>query len=91
MDAPGGSRRRLEYENFVIFFDNKSKAVNAALYLQARLPMDERDKIIWFMADMSAEFKRDGVDDLASGKIYGLSTTDSFGMVSIYVFLMHAF
>jgi hypothetical protein len=43
--------------------------------------MDQRDKIIWFMADMSAGFKEAGVSNLASGKLLGICATDSFGML----------
>lgn len=68
-------------QKFVIFFDSKAEAVNAGSYLRSKLPMDERDKIIWFMSDMSAGFKEKGVSDLTSGKLLGICATDSFGMV----------
>jgi len=77
----GGSRQ--QHKKFVIFFDNKKEATSAGRYLRQRLPVDQRDKIIWFMSDMSAGFKEAGVADLASGELLGICATDSFGMVSI--------
>jgi len=79
-DTSGGSRR-WQHKKFVIFFDSKAEAANAGSYLRSKLPMDERDKIIWFMSDMSAGFKEKGVGDLTSGKLLGICATDSFGMV----------
>ncbi|KAF9788745.1 P-loop containing nucleoside triphosphate hydrolase protein [Thelephora terrestris] len=79
-DVSGSSQQRLQHKKFVIFFDNKTEATDAGSYLRSKLPMEERDKIIWFMADMSAGFKQDGVTDLASGKLLGICATDSFGM-----------
>jgi len=77
----GGSRQ--QHKKFVIFFDNKKEATSAGRYLRQRLPVDQRDKIIWFMSDISAGFKEAGVADLASRELLGICTTDSFGMVSI--------
>ena len=80
-DASGGSQQR-RHKKFVVFFDSKREAAGAGRYLRQRLPIDQRDKIIWFMSDMSAGFKEDGVANLASGKLLGICATDSFGMVS---------
>ena len=81
LDASGNPQR--QHKKFVIFFDNKKDATSAGRHLRQRLPIDQRDKVIWFMADMSAGFKETGVSDLASGKLLGICATDSFGMVSI--------
>jgi len=81
----GGPRLPRRHEKFVIFFDNKNEAIAAGDYLRSRLPTDQRHKTIWFMSDMSREFKDDGVEALATGKIWGICSTDSFGMVSGYV------
>jgi superfamily II DNA helicase RecQ len=78
-DTSGGSR---QHKKFVIFFDNKKEATSAGRYLRGKLPIDERDRIIWFMSDMSANFKEEGITNLASGKLLGICATDSFGMVS---------
>ena len=85
-DSSGGSQQRQRHKKFVIFFDNKTEATNAGSYLRSKLPMDERDKIIWFTADMSAGFKMNGVADLTSGKLLGICATGSFGMVSACIF-----
>lgn len=66
-------------QKFVIFFDNKTETASAGSYLRSKLPMDERDKIIWFMSDMSAGLKQDGVAD----QLLGICATDSFRMVSM--------
>ena len=84
LEPSGGSQQR--HKKFVIFFDNKAEATSAGIYLRSRLPMDQRDRIIWFMSDMSAGFKEDGVTDLASGKLMGICATDSFGMVGTWVY-----
>lgn len=85
LDASGGLPQRLGHKKFVIFFDNKTEATTAGSYLRGKLPMDERDKVIWFMSDMSTGFKADGIADLASGELLGICATDSFGMVSVRV------
>jgi hypothetical protein len=78
-DTSGGSQ---QHKKFVIFFDNKKEATSAGRYLRGKLPIDERDRIIWFLSDMSADFKEEGITNLASGKLLGICATDSFGMVS---------
>ena len=82
LDASEGSQRQ-RHKKFVIFFDNKKEATSAGHYLRKRLPIDQRDRIIWFMSDMSSGFKEAGVANLASGELLGICATDSFGMVSI--------
>ena len=79
-DTSGGSQRS-RHKKFVIFFDSKAQATSAGSYLRRRLPVDEQDKIIRFMSDMSAGSKEDGVANLASGKLLEICATDSFGMV----------
>ena len=87
--CPGGPRLPRHHEKFVIFFDSKNEATAAGRYLRSRLPLGQRDRIIWFMSEMSREFKDDGVEGLASGKIWGICATDSFGMVSVGDFRAH--
>ena len=48
-----GSRVPRHHEKFVIFFDDKNEAVAAGDYLRSWLPLDQRQRIIWFMSDMS--------------------------------------
>ena len=81
LDTSEGSRRQ-QHNKFVIFFDNK-EATSAGRCLQQQLPINQCDKIIWFMSDMLAGFKEAGVVDLTSGELLGICATDSFGMVSI--------
>ena len=69
------------HKKFVIFFDDKNEAMAAGDYLRSRLPLDQHDRIVWFMSDMSREFKDDKVEALTSGQLWGICLTDSFGMV----------
>ena len=82
-NTSGDSQPLRHHEKFVIFFDDKNEATAAAQYLRSRLPLDQRHRIIWFMSDMSQEFKEDGIEGLADGKIWGICSTDSFGMVGV--------
>jgi len=86
LDHPGSSGQRLQHKKFVVFFDSKNEAASAGHHLRWRLPLDQRHKVIWFISDMSAGFKEDAITDLASGKIMGICTTDTYGMVSTQTF-----
>jgi superfamily II DNA helicase RecQ len=68
---------------FLVFFDDISDAVAACQSLQARLPRAYRNKIKWFNSEMSNTFKLDELEALKQleGDVWGLCTTDSFGMV----------
>ena len=83
VNSPCGPQLPWHHEKFVIFFDDKNEATAAGRYLRSRLPLDQHHRIIWFMSEMSREFKDNGVEGLASGKIWGICATDSFGMVSV--------
>ncbi|KAJ7908543.1 P-loop containing nucleoside triphosphate hydrolase protein [Mycena leptocephala] len=65
---------------FLIFFDSIADSIEAAKFLRGRLPFEYRHKIKWFNSEMSTEFKETESDALKTGKIWGLSCTDSFGM-----------
>lgn len=80
-DTHDGARLPQCRKKFVVFFDDKNEATAAGDYLRLRLPLDQRKRIIWFMSDMSREYKDDGVEDLTTGEIWGICSTDSFGMV----------
>jgi superfamily II DNA helicase RecQ len=67
---------------FLIFFDDIQDSIGAAKYLLGRLPLELRDKIKWFNADMTTEFKEAEVKNLINGDTWGLCTTESFGLVS---------
>ena len=67
---------------FLILFNSIAEAVDAAKFLRRRLPPEVRDYISWFHSDMSSTFKEDEVEWLRKGEIWGLCTTDAFGLVS---------
>ncbi|EPT02386.1 hypothetical protein FOMPIDRAFT_1118731 [Fomitopsis schrenkii] len=66
---------------FLVFFDDIGESVRAAEHLRARLHPTEREKIVWFNAQMSDEFREEHLTDMMDGTLYGLFCTDSFGMV----------
>ena len=66
---------------FLVFFDDISDAVEACQSLQARLPRAFRNKLKWFNSEMSNTFKVEELAALRQGEVWGLCTTDSFGMV----------
>ncbi|KLO16401.1 P-loop containing nucleoside triphosphate hydrolase protein [Schizopora paradoxa] len=65
---------------FLIFFDNIKECEKAAKHLRRRLPKEYRDKIKWFHATMSEEFREDEVKAMLENEDWGLCVTDSFGM-----------
>lgn len=67
---------------FLIFFDNITTSIAAAKYLQSRLPLEYRHRITWFNSDCTPELREQLVEELQTGKIFGLCCTDSCGMVS---------
>lgn len=66
---------------FLVFFDSIPESVQAGLYLRSLLPLDYRDYVKWFNSDMSDLYKARETLNLLNGDIWGLMTTDSFGMV----------
>ena len=68
---------------FLIFFDDISDSVDACLLLWTHLPQECRNKIKWFTSEMSNTFKNQALEALRKGEMWGLCTTDSFGMVCI--------
>lgn len=67
---------------FLVFFDDIKECVRAADHLRARLHPDEREKLHWFHAQMSEEFRQEDLAGFKGSELYGLMCTDSFGMVS---------
>ncbi|KAH9917710.1 P-loop containing nucleoside triphosphate hydrolase protein, partial [Fomitopsis serialis] len=65
---------------FLIFFDDIDECVRAAEHLRARLHPGEQEKIRWFHAQMSAEFREANLTAFKGPALYGLCCTDSFGM-----------
>ncbi|KAI0072282.1 P-loop containing nucleoside triphosphate hydrolase protein [Panus rudis PR-1116 ss-1] len=70
---------------FMIFFDSKNEAEEAAQYLRSRVSPALRAKIPWFHAGMTPYFRREEVDNLKSGETWGLAATDSGGMVRVFI------
>jgi superfamily II DNA helicase RecQ len=69
-------------ETFAVFFDTTTEAEEAALALRELLPEEDRDKIVWFHAKMSNEFRQEQVEKLKKGELWGICTTEAFGLVS---------
>ena len=42
-----------------------------------------KEKIVWFHSGMSSRFRQNTVEDLKTGKIWGIFCTDAAGMVSL--------
>ncbi|TFY80646.1 hypothetical protein EWM64_g3363 [Hericium alpestre] len=65
---------------FVVFFDNIPDSMAATDYLRSRLPEEYWEKVRWFNADMTGDYREDEVKKMLSGDTWGLCCTDSFGM-----------
>ena len=66
---------------FLVFFDNIPDSIEAVAVLCRHLPLELRDRIKWFNADMSPTFKEEELENLVGGETWGFCTTTSFGMV----------
>lgn len=66
---------------FMIFADNREETQRIAGHLREQLPQDQRHKIVWFHSGMSTKFRKDIIDDLKKGRIWGIVCTDAAGMV----------
>ncbi|KAF6747014.1 P-loop containing nucleoside triphosphate hydrolase protein [Ephemerocybe angulata] len=84
MKSPRNSYEDLKFvllnETFLIFFDDISHSIEAHRALTKDLSPSDRKRIVWFNSDMSMTFKENTIKGLASGEVWGLLTTDSFGM-----------
>ncbi|KAL4259777.1 hypothetical protein AB1N83_012304 [Pleurotus pulmonarius] len=65
---------------FVIFFDSMRETEDAVHYLQSRLPKEYRDRVRWFHATMTSEYRVDEYEAFRQGDVWGLCVTDAFGM-----------
>ena len=52
-DSSDASRLPRCHKKFVIFFDDKNEAMAARDYLWSQLPLNQHNRIVWFMSDMS--------------------------------------
>lgn len=71
---------------FIIFFDNITEAVEACITLRNRLPPEHAHKFAWFHSEMTEAYKRSVVEKLTRGDLWGIFATDSFGMVSAFIY-----
>ena len=67
---------------FLVFFNNIPDSIEAVAVLCWHLPLELRDRINWFNADMSPTFKEEELENLVGGETWGFCTTTLFGMVS---------
>ncbi|KAI6104646.1 hypothetical protein EDD16DRAFT_1492496 [Pisolithus croceorrhizus] len=65
---------------FLIFFDNIPDSINTACVLHCHLPHELKEKIQWFNANMSTQYKETELERLICGETWGLCTMTSFGM-----------
>lgn len=67
---------------FMVFTNSRHTCEGAAKYLRSRLPLELCNKVVWFHAGMTEEFKRETVEKLKRGEIWGICCTDAAGLVS---------
>ncbi|EAU82260.2 hypothetical protein CC1G_12869 [Coprinopsis cinerea okayama7 len=65
---------------FAVFFDNIPESIAARDALLKHLSPEDFDKILWFNSEMSGTFKTEHVEALRTGKLWGILTTESFGV-----------
>lgn len=66
---------------FMVFFNSKKEAEDAALYLMNLVPLEVREKFLWFHAGMSGFFRVEQIESFRNGETWGLELTDAGGMV----------
>jgi superfamily II DNA helicase RecQ len=91
MEHPASSFRDLDFvlrrepgkppDRFLVFFDTTDETVEAVLALRQLLPKEDHLKIRWFNSSMSDEYRAQCVKDFEDGKIWGMCTTDAYGIV----------
>ena len=68
---------------FLIFFDSTKQAEAACRWLRKRLPASLRKMLVYFHSTMTQDYREDTVEELRTGIVFGMTATDSFGMVSM--------
>ena len=68
---------------FMVFFNSKREAEEAAKYLKSRLPLQLRDRVHWLHSGMTAAFRTDEIKNMVEGERWGLLLTDIGGLVSL--------
>ena len=77
----------------MIFANARNETEEKAEHMRNCLPLDLRDKIMWFHSGMSPEFREEAIENLKNGDIWGFWCTDAAGMVRVNihkVFQLHA-
>jgi len=67
---------------FMVFFNSKREAEEAAKYLKSRLPLQLRDRVHWLHSGMTSAFRTDEIKSMVDNERWGLLLTDIGGMVS---------
>ncbi|KAI0257817.1 P-loop containing nucleoside triphosphate hydrolase protein [Gloeopeniophorella convolvens] len=79
-DKPAADGHTHIPSKFMVFFNSKKEAENAAEYLRRRLPLAHREKLRWLHTGMSRAFRTDEVDQIREGGRWGVTLTDIGGM-----------
>lgn len=70
-------------KKFAVFMDNTTHTEAATKAIRKRLPPHLRNKIRWFHATMTNEYRDENLEAFRKGEIWGLFVTDAFGMVRL--------
>ncbi|KAI0741660.1 P-loop containing nucleoside triphosphate hydrolase protein [Daedaleopsis nitida] len=77
---PDGWTPNTVVPRFIVFFDNIEQSVQAAEFVRLRLPAEHRNRILWFNADNTTEYREWVTAQYQAHNIIGLFCTDAFGM-----------
>ncbi len=67
---------------FMVFVNRRREGKLAIEELWKDLPVEAKEKVVWFHSGMSTEFREDRIKKLKEGQIWGMVCTDAAGMVS---------
>jgi superfamily II DNA helicase RecQ len=70
-----------EQDLFMVFANSRKETESVAQFLRSYVTERYRDKIVWFHSGMSAKFRQEAIENLRTGKIWGICCTDAAGMV----------
>jgi len=74
---------------FLVFFDDINEAICVCNHIWSLVPPEFCDKIKWFNSDISNVFKDSEATWFGGDDRWGLFTTDLFGMVSQYDYILY--
>lgn len=78
---PGDFTEGDNVDSFIVFFDSKQDAEAACKAMRKDLPRGSYRKLQWFHSDISQEEREVLCEKMRAGEIFGLFSTDAFGMV----------